>query len=1179
MQFQLKDNTPSNHLVGSLSSVKNLEYPLARAMLSPDSLFKLTTNGNLFTRNALDRDEICGQFRCCDSPVCHIGMEAYLFDSKSIPMAVNIDVIISDENDNAPSFPISNSRLQSTLEHVWELYVSESAPVGSRYPLLMAIDRDSPSYGVQNYKLLSARSETDNFIVSGLPFSLIVPTHVSNGIKHLNAPELQLDRVLDRETKTVYEFVLVAEDASPFSRNASLPIRVTVQDVNDNAPVFLNLSSDAILKIPEDIPTGSVIHQFSASDPDEGVNGAVIFSLEWSSFYSSQNQSTIHRLGSKYAINPRTGEVRVTMPLDYENDFERRFVLTAKAVDQGSPKLTASASLTVCLIDVNDNSPEIEVLDVDASTEDIGKGARAQVLLHENDPTPMLLKMISVSDLDSVSSGQVSCRLADQYTGDFRLVSYSETMYGLTNARSFDFEREVSQTGHLAARLACFDMADPPRTTQHWIQIPLADVNDNWPQFVQANYRIHVSEDTSVDSVIGQVSAFDADSGSWGTVTYQLTTDDANLLKYLKIDSETGIIRTSSKFDRELLDIMEYHVTAGDGGDVALRSHGEIAGLKFPHDRKTNTTSLTVIVLDVNDNPPVYAGPTEIHLHENVPRGTELILSPGFLDPDLGENGTVHLTILAVFMQTAEKLTAWHSPPFKILNSSRLLTCGDIDRERHQRIIVALLAEDQGNALHLSSTVSLTVMVDDLNDNAPYLVHPQNTELFPLTMNSTVAVPLNSPAYTRVITIRASDADAGDNGRVTYQLLGEERTDEIDESRNGFPERIERDFIKTEFFAGSSHFSIDEYTGEVITLWGEESATLLDTFDAHNNTTGKRFQRLLLQPTPSIGLYILHLKLTDCGTPALSSRATIYLNVTDDAEDSWLLSLFATNSMSSTILLVFIVACLIVLTTGIVAAIMWVRHRKDGAGTTGHPLSTYTGPSVGCHNAISNGYYYPVNCSTSVSLKDLDKQRTWTGFYEGASYPYEDKCYTEPSNNPNNYSTFTQKRHHSSTIDPGINWYNSSAIEFNKPEADGQYIFQTAHDHAEPEQFLLSEPYASQPVMDLQLVQDFSTPGGCGWIDNYPAANDNGGGSDSGVDCGNDIVRTFVGQILDEQVLNTDAILTPCHDPNSASRAAQYTTQNSSHLPVFIYNTNKLMQTISGQTTEKPLRGKYVLKS
>ncbi|CAH8484463.1 unnamed protein product [Dicrocoelium dendriticum] len=474
MQFHLQDNTPLNHVVGSLSSVKDLEYPLTPAILSPDDLFKLTTNGNVFKRNALDRDEICDQFRCCDSPVCHIGIYAYLFDSKSIPMALNVGVIISDENDKALSFPISNTRLQSTSEQVCEISVPESAPVGSRYPLIMAVDRDSPSYSLQNYQLLSVRSEADNFVVSGSPFSLIVPTYVSKGIKHWNAPELQLDLVLDRETKIVYEFVLVAEDATPFIRNATLPIRVSVKYMNDYAPIFLNLSSDAILKIPDDIPTGPLIHHFSISDPDEG--------------------------------------------------------------------------------------------------------------------------------------------------------------------------------------------------------------------------------------------------------------------------------------------------------------------------------------------------PTEIHLNENVPKGTELALSLGFLDPDLGGNGTVHSSILSVFNQAAEKLTTFHSPPFRILNYSRLFTCGDIDDETHPRIILALLAEDQGNAFHLSSTVSLTAMVDELNDNTSYMVQSHKNESYGHTVKSAVVLPLNSPAYTLVITISASDVNAGDKRRVTYQLLGEERTDVIDGAIDEFIERSQRDFTGTEFVAGSYYFYIDEHT-------------------------------------------------------------------------------------------------------------------------------------------------------------------------------------------------------------------------------------------------------------------------------------------------------------------------------------------------------------------------------
>ncbi|CAH8484447.1 unnamed protein product [Dicrocoelium dendriticum] len=121
--------------------------------------------------------------------------------------------------------------------------------------------------------------------------------------------------------------------------------------------------------------------------------------------------------------------------------------------------------------------------------------------------------------------------------------------------------------------------------------------------------------------------------------------------------------------------------------------------------------------------------------------------------------------------------------------------------------------------------------------------------------------------------------------------------------------------------------------------------------------------------------------------------------------------------------------------------------------------------------------------------------------------------------------------------------------------------------HEELESVLLSEPYASHSVMDLQVIQDFATPGHCDWIGNYPDANDSGVGSDSGVDCGTDIVGAFVGQILDVQEVKMDTILTTCSGPTFVSSAVQNSTQNTGLLAVFTLNTNTLTRITSSQTT------------
>ncbi len=55
-------------------------------------------------------------------------------------------------------------------------------------------------------------------------------------------------------------------------------VRITVSDVNDNAPVFLPSSSESLI-LPEDTRMGTVVYKVQAEDHDSGPNGLLSFDL------------------------------------------------------------------------------------------------------------------------------------------------------------------------------------------------------------------------------------------------------------------------------------------------------------------------------------------------------------------------------------------------------------------------------------------------------------------------------------------------------------------------------------------------------------------------------------------------------------------------------------------------------------------------------------------------------------------------------------------------------------------------------------------------------------------------------------------------------------------------------------------------------------------------------------
>ncbi|CAH8479925.1 unnamed protein product [Dicrocoelium dendriticum] len=106
------------------------------------------------------------------------------------------------------------------------------------------------------------------------------------------------------------------------------------------------------------------------------------------------NQSNLQQVIAKYSVYPKTGEFLIMQPLDYEKDLERQVVLIVKMTDQGIQKLTASCSLTLSLIDVDDYIPEIELLDMDSGAAQASFNVRGAA--EENESTLRLLTMVSV---------------------------------------------------------------------------------------------------------------------------------------------------------------------------------------------------------------------------------------------------------------------------------------------------------------------------------------------------------------------------------------------------------------------------------------------------------------------------------------------------------------------------------------------------------------------------------------------------------------------------------------------------------------------------------------------------------------------------------------------------------------------------------------------------------------
>ncbi|NXO03968.1 PCDG2 protein, partial [Rhinopomastus cyanomelas] len=489
--------------------------------------------GHLLTAERIDREQQCENLEQCVM-VCEVIVEGEM-------QIHGIEVEITDINDNTPSFGRTEI----------ELRMSETTAPGTRFPLREAQDPDIGANSVQSYKL------------SGEHFSLDVQEG-PGGDRH---PDLVVAKALDREEAAFHELVLRASDGGDPTRTGTVRIRVAVLDANDNAPVFSR--SEYNVRVPEDLPVGSVLVTLTATDADEGINGHVKYSFH----RLSQRASEIFHLDAE------TGEISLKDELDFEKRSAHE--LEVNAHDGG--ELFDTAKVTITVTDVNDNVPEMTLSSVLRSIKENALSGTVVALLH-------------VQDRDSGTNGEVRCSLDGGLP--FRLEKSFKDYYRVVTSQELD--REAVSEYNVTVRAQ--DGGSPALWSSAVLALRVLDVNDNAPVFAEERYSARVSENNAAGALVLTVRATDADWGQNARVRYRLwegRVRGAPLSSFVSVQAETGALYALRSFDYEEVRELVLWVGAEDGGAPALSSN----------------VSVRVVIVDENDNapqvlyPPAAAGP------------------------------------------------------------------------------------------------------------------------------------------------------------------------------------------------------------------------------------------------------------------------------------------------------------------------------------------------------------------------------------------------------------------------------------------------------------------------------------------------------------------------------------------------------------------------------------------
>ncbi|KAM6972438.1 protocadherin-23 [Aplochiton taeniatus] len=597
---------------------------------------------------------------------------------------IKVKILVKDVNDHFPVF---------STGHV-ELNVSELSPPGTRFELEGAKDQDEGQYGVQGYRI--SESEIGD----------LFKVEYRSGGENIFNLDLVLMSKLDRETRDVYALTIEAFDGGIPPKTGKLQVNLHVMDENDNPPTFNQTEYHAFLS--EDAALMSSVCQVHATDLDLGSNGLVTYGI-------NRRQSDPNHF---FLINETSGVIYINKPLDFETQSFHELIISAR--DNGAQPEYSSTFVGVKVLNVNDNSPKINILFLSESGE-------AEV--SEAAGVSEYVARVSVSDPDHGETVRVTL---EGGKGKFTLKQTDEFLYALCVDHELDRESEDLYE----LKLVASDSGSPPLWSDVTFVVKVTDVNDCRPLFAQDEYAVSVAEDVPPGSSLIQLQAKDADDGANSEVTYSILKSDQDGL--VNIDPKSGLVTTAAQLDREREVEVLFLVVAVDGGEAALSS----------------TATVTVLVEDVNDNEPVFQRQlynVSIPEHSRIGSCFLQVVATDADGPDFGKV----LYFLSDGFDMQDEHPLFHINP----ETGELCVSQDVDRDSGQTTYDMLVkAEDPGG---LSGQTYVHIEVEDLNDNAPVF----NPDTY------ATSVSIHAQPGTEILNVVATDRDSGSFGEVTYSIL------------------------------------------------------------------------------------------------------------------------------------------------------------------------------------------------------------------------------------------------------------------------------------------------------------------------------------------------------------------------------------------------------------------------
>ncbi|KAM9795697.1 uncharacterized protein ACB057_010577 [Neosynchiropus ocellatus] len=519
----------------------------------------------------------------------------------------------------------------------------------------------------------------------------------------ITSERIDRENICGKKPSCALKLKLVLENPLELHR-----LSLLVQDVNDNSPKF---REELIpMEIRESAEKNSRFSIDAAHDADIAQNAVQRYDLQKNDYFI-------------ISVDNKRVELVLQNKLDREKEGELNLVLTA--YDGGSPQRSGTVVIHVTVLDANDNAPVF--------SQDLYKAS-----LPENSPLDTVVIKVSATDADEGVNGDVTYQFDHIFTEDMMVFSIDPKSGEIKVSDVLDFEEISSYEMSIKAKDGL------GLTSYAKVIIEVTDVNDNAPVIDLKSLSASIPENVSPGTEVGIINVQDRDSDNNKQVRCFIQ-QSVPFKLVPSIENYYSLV-TTGQLDREVVSDYNITITATDEGSPPLSS----------------SKSVHLSVADINDNPPVFEEQSySAYVTENNKPGSSLC-SVTARDPDWRQNGTVVYSLLPGEVNGAQV-------------SSYLSVNGDtgvihavrsFDYEQWRSFKVQVMARDNGSP-PLSSNVSVSVFISDVNDNSPQILYPTPEG------NSfmTELVPKAAHGGSLVSKVIAVDADSGQNAWLSYHIV------------------------------------------------------------------------------------------------------------------------------------------------------------------------------------------------------------------------------------------------------------------------------------------------------------------------------------------------------------------------------------------------------------------------